>query len=275
MADSYRAQLNELTTQELEQIIYDSYFDDDADWDMVSQALELLVLRAPSEWTGAELDQEAFLHSLSLPESAEGGRSCAPAHLDVVPTGRKPGKARTGRSVLRSILKFAATAAAVLCITFGGMIAAYSCGVDVFGAIAHWSEDVFHFNFGETEDASSWTDSAELANTELLPTWIPERYHFIAQYEEDKRSYSQTQTCFESETGSFLIERYVYNSVDAHTSAEKDGQILEVYSSNGRTFYLFSNSNQTVATCMDGLTQLSIVGDLTTEELKQMVDSIP
>ena len=56
---------------------------------------------------------------------------------------------------------------------------------------------------------------------------------------------------------------------------EKDDASVENYASGGRNFYIFSNMEGIVATWSDGeALTMSIFGNISVDELKNMIDSI-
>lgn len=55
---------------------------------------------------------------------------------------------------------------------------------------------------------------------------------------------------------------------------QKDDGEVEEYASNGRRIYAFSNLEYNTAAWTDGRFGITIVGDLTQDELKQLFDSI-
>ena len=55
---------------------------------------------------------------------------------------------------------------------------------------------------------------------------------------------------------------------------EKDKTPVEQYTSGGKTFYIFSNDDTITAVWADGLVRETIMGNLTVEEVKKIIDSI-
>ena len=84
-----------------------------------------------------------------------------------------------------------AAAIAIVCVT--SSLVAEACGIDVFGTIARWTSEVFHFGQNETPYAEVGNYPIEIGETKeydtvqdavdaleitdpLTPTWVPERY---------------------------------------------------------------------------------------------------
>lgn len=72
------------------------------------------------------------------------------------------------RNLLRKTFRIAVIAAVVMACTLGGMVVAQASGVDVFGAIARWSEAVFSFGEVQPDNITYVVDADEtLSEAEL------------------------------------------------------------------------------------------------------------
>ena len=117
---------------------------------------------------------------------------------EMEPPRRQTGGAKRLRSVLRTGLAAALVAACLL----GCMVVAQAAGIDVFGALARWTESSFSFGpiqSGQTNEASStslqqvdpseyplelpteyqelWTElKAQGVDSVILPTYIPDGF---------------------------------------------------------------------------------------------------
>lgn len=104
------------------------------------------------------------------------------------------------------LAKRAVLLAAVIGVLFGAMVTAQAVGIDVFGALAQWTEETFHFTSSDLSSPDldlSTTDSAvtnpgydemkaaldELGvETPVVPAWIPDGYEVYGDlyiYEDD------------------------------------------------------------------------------------------
>jgi len=82
---------------------------------------------------------------------------------------------------------------------------------------------------------------------------------------------------FRSDDGKFFsIDISQYRTVEDLNAAlfEKDSRPVEPYTSNERTYYLFSNEDAITATWSSGLLTETITGNLQIDELKAILDSI-
>lgn len=176
---------------------------------------------------------------------------------------------------------------------FGGMVAAQAAGIDVFGTIGRWTDEVFHFvpsadeNNQATgayagENAPEYSDLREaLASLEidesLAPTWFPNGFE-AGNLEVVSSSVSDiVNFVASSENGTtFSLDIIRYTSADylSGTQFEKDTENIEQYSNDQQTFYILSNVDTITATWSDGLIVEQITGNISDEYMKKIIDSI-
>lgn len=186
---------------------------------------------------------------------------------------------------LRKILRVGLTAAAIAACLFGTMVAAQAAGVDVFGAIGRWTEETFHFSPSPAAAArnQSYFEAIDQAlkscgiEEDLAPTWFPDGF----QMEEPDFSYGDAwdfiNIGFENSNQSFFcicITKYHATETPGSKTFEKDKKPVEEYTSNGKTFYIFSNIDIMTATWSNGVIVEEISGNLTIDELKHIIDSM-
>lgn len=170
-----------------------------------------------------------------------------------LPTEETPRRKRRG-AVLRITLRVALAAA----FLFGCLVAAQASGVDIFGAVARWTDETFHFEVQETHTASDWyvayreeLESMGL-DTAFMPTWIPEGYT-VGEIEIFELPDS-TEICIpfyhsDNSTIQCFISSYI-SPKDMQTFVfEKDNHPVEEYQINGKTVYLFHNLGAVKAVC--------------------------
>lgn len=178
-----------------------------------------------------------------------------------------------------------ATVAATVALLFALMIGAQAAGFDIFGALARWTEETFHFapTAQETEVSPYYEPIRQALKDnhilwELAPKWYPEG--FVAMEPEVQKAKRKTtvSTTFKNEGGKeFTVS--IASSSDAtnlgEMTYEKDGTLVETYTSGERTFYILANLEDiTWAVWSDGGLEESIHGELSVEEIKQIIDSI-
>ena len=195
-----------------------------------------------------------------------------------LPTEESPRRKRRG-AVLRLTLRVALAAA----FLFGCLVAAQASGVDIFGAVARWTDEIFHFEVQETHTASDWyvpyreeLESMGL-DTAFMPTWIPEGYT-IGEVEVTTLSdWVEIYVPFNNEDGStihYLIS--IHNTMEdiSYRAFEKDNQLVQVYQVNEKTVYFFHNMDSAKAVCHHQNVVYYLSGDITEDIVLKFFTSI-
>lgn len=177
--------------------------------------------------------------------------------------------------------------AAALAIVFFTTLTANAFGFDLFGKVAKWSAEFFHFEVSPevTIDpaANSKYDFSSLQQAlddsditqNLAPTWIPDDYSLAEIKVSDTyreivifSRYSNTHTNSEL---SITIRQILHGTP---FSIEKSDDLVEIYTVNGIAYYIVSNQNMVCATWVVNEFECVISGNITIDELKAMIDSI-
>ena len=174
----------------------------------------------------------------------------------------------------KRVWRMAVVAAVAIACMFAVMVTAQAAGVDVFGAMARWTQDVFSFGRiapdsqvsddpgQETADQGSESSSTEFASlqeafdaygmTEVHePGWLPEGYALdgvdvLAVDDPFLRTFSASYTDGES---IIAIDIRSYDGTPA-TQVQKIGGPVESVVKDGITFYLVQNTKDwTIAWC--------------------------
>ena len=181
----------------------------------------------------------------------------------------------------------------------GGMVAAQASGVDVFGAIARWTDEVFSLGSINSESADDGDDDSSLGNranavndaehyetlqdaldaygiTEFCaPTWIPDEYMFegvVIDSWPDDNSFIGLFAEYSDGTNFLKIQIRCYES-RANTQMEKTDMTIETFVVDGLTIYLFENLNSNCAAWVTEHYECFISGPVEKQVLKQMVFS--
>lgn len=211
-----------------------------------------------------------------MPDMRKAALESEPAEHAVSPqTNHQPFEVPQKRVVRFSrIWRTALVAAAAIACMFAVMVTAQAAGVDVFGAIARWTEDIFSFgqispdsevsdNLGqETEGpvADAQDPNREFASlqealdaygmTEVHePGWLPEGYALdsidvLAENDPFLRTFEVTYTDGEGLIGIGIIS----SEGEPFTQVQKTDDPVESIEKNGVTFYLLQNTgNYTIA----------------------------
>lgn len=193
------------------------------------------------------------------------------------------------RKLLPKIVALVAVAALFIALC------AQAAGFNILGAFGKWTGEIFGFSSSDGSDNISTDFRAKDDNSEiyfelkaalercgitedLVPTWYPEG--FEAESPEVKKSkLNDVISCyFSGENDShFIIKITRYNDPSKIEVPffEKDGSTFKEYVSGDRLFYILSNLDSTTAIWSDGeIYTIHILGDISTDEIKAIIDSI-
>lgn len=165
------------------------------------------------------------------------------------------------------------------------LIGTQAAGVDVFGNLARWTDEVFYFISPAQAEALRSEYSATLSQAlesqglpkELTPTWFPDGFRAGVPQFWHSALVETVEVLFCHDDGrsfSFSVNRYQNPEDVWSASYEKDVTPMELYASNGRVFYIMSNLNTIWASWNDGNLVIDIGGAISVDEVKQIIDSI-
>lgn len=195
----------------------------------------------------------------------------------------------SSRHGIKFALRKFGIAAAVIAVIFATLIVVQAAGVNVFGALAQWTDSVFRFGNGtstiidETDASDSELDelfqSLEKMNipTLLAPTRIPDGYTLVDVAENSSDGMRGAVAVFENDRQDYLtieISEYFDERMIEDRFVEKDVGDPSVYVSGEKSFYLFSNTGKWGAVWSDGKYFINLGGFPTKEELFIVIDSI-
>ena len=189
-----------------------------------------------------------------------------------------------------------AAAIAVLAV-LGSLVTAQALGIDVFGAIARWTDETFHFSASSQNEADSDADiqnstdqSPDGEYTSLqdaldacgikqsvIPQQLPNGFELAKVSVYSLPSQVEIEAIYTSNDRIFSLTIFRYNSpeVVGQTIFEKDSEDMILYNKNGITYYIMSNNQQLTAVWMpQELLTCTITGDLSIEEIKNLLDSV-
>lgn len=259
---------------------------DGGDDALIFRILEVMETREASPTAPQETQQawERFQHCYCTPEGEN--QSLYPCLEALSP---KPKTAPKHRGLRRLAFAAAVIAALMTC-----MITAQAAGLDVFGAIAQWTEETFQFdstnslphpeqNKPPSTHTNAFYDEIQAALQEvglppdLCPTWLPEGYQMLElKTYQDNLGDEVFFAFIDDKEGLFSMSIAYYPSTDDINAIvfEKDETPVEEYVSNSRLFYIMSNLNTMTATWSDSHNLIAIAGNLSRSDLKAIIDSI-
>ncbi len=203
---------------------------------------------------------------------------------------------------LRTLLRVAAAAALLTTFLFSSMVVAQASGVDVFGAIARWTDSVFSFGALPGEDASGSVQTAapaaqgsqtdrrdvpeeyhEICNklkgvgcsTFMFPSYIPDGFQVTETKLHSNANDENVKFVMLYEDGTdYLIFQVSHGGDSSFSIYEKDSQSVEVYSQHDIDYYIFTNLTSLVSVWNKNNTEYSLSTTLSLPVLKEIIDSI-
>lgn len=197
-----------------------------------------------------------------------------------------------------SVLRRVFPVAAVFAIVFGGMVSAQALGLDVFGSIARWTDEVFSFEANDAfvpaaihnrpytaeenisfQSVQDIIDSFEISG-EIVPNWLPEEFSdtsVMTSYTVYIRPDNGVEiNAFYWAEDRMLTINYIESdnpSTDA-VIIEKENYEPILYSKEQIDYYIISDLELSKIVWINGCFECSIFGQFTPDEAIQIIDSI-
>lgn len=109
---------------------------------------------------------------------------------------------------------------------------------------------------------------------EVAPTWVPERFELQSVVADIKyHGFLIREVYASSDGGSLSLTIQNYDSA-MQSQIEKDVEGTTIYESGGVEHYLVSDKSFEKAVWINGQLECRIIGNVTCQELKEMIDSI-
>ena len=204
----------------------------------------------------------------------------------------EPGSTRCVRknrntSLVHKFTKSFARIAAAAVICLGSVVAAQAAGIDVFGAVTHWTNDLFQF---VTPNSTFAADQAEVGQQhysslqealnvhqiqEQLAPEIPKRFQCVG-IEVDSSTENEMAVFYghyvsNTDELRVTISKFPNNQ---YLAIEKDANPTEIYIKDGIEHYIISDKGLEKATWYIGMYECNIYGNITRDELIAMINSI-
>lgn len=275
--------LDEMTTEELKDALSDMWDGmDETSFDPAQMDAYLAELEK-REPISPDFDVDASLAAFHE-KHARLFEQLPPVPISTV---TKPVRRRRWRTSL-----VAAIVAVVMMLC--SMVTAQAFGLDVFGAIARWTEETFNFSIiappsddrknapapildGDFATLQEVLDAYSISEL-VAPQWYPAGLETVELAVLPRNTGITVQAIYEDKEISITISiRQYATEEDAQlgiSTFEKDSGAVTQYERNDITHYIFSNNSDHIATWVNDMLVCSISGDLTVEELKLMIDSI-
>ena len=274
-----RSMLAGKSTAELEELLALEAADLDAaepNADFIATALEVMAERESAQ--DKELTEQAwkdFQEYYSLRKQEETDKVEEAPHDHRRKTEHRQRSPKIARVIRIGVV------AAVLTVLLGSTV----FGWNFFRAVADWTEETFHFLTGqkvrapEEEDVFRPQRLSVKKKTEVsaIPSWSPvgtktngvpketirtNRFVVHASYLVGTREFTVRITIHDTPPETYI------------GTYQKDATIEEEYSAGGICHYIVGNNETISAMWVNGCVEGYIQGELTLEELRQMIDSI-
>ena len=283
--DVFAKMLEAMTEEELTDGLneaLDTMTDENYDSALIDAYLAALDRKAPMpEVPDKDTSFANFKNRMLLTFPAEKVRDARPRHR--------------GQSIWRAGLIAALT---IICL-MGGMVVAQAAGVDVFGAIARWTDEVFSLGTIQSEGVEDVSIEATKKNTDTgdanelsyeslqdalnaftitefsEPSWIPKEYEFrevtVDCWPDGDLIYLSAE--YLNQNNSLLVEiKNCQGEPSLHI--EKTDTPVETFVVNGLTVYLLENVNNTMAAWVTDHYECYIGGAVDRSQLQQIVKSV-
>ena len=184
---------------------------------------------------------------------------------------------------IRLVARRVGLVAAVVAAIFGLMITVQAAGVDVFGAIARWTDETFHFSVPEAGAADMWfadyQEELEAAglSEEYLPTWLPEGYEVELIEAYDTGTIKDIYLLLQGKEGSsidFFISIHQTPESMESTIFEKDEAPVRTVQMDGRDIYFFENLDSQRAVSQYQNIIYALSGDISEQIVLGILSSI-
>lgn len=288
------AALEEMSTANLEKLLLQDFQDPGSGEDHMDElyyAARLLAERNPDSNAAPnqawEIFQKKYL-PFAEARSAHYEDGAAPSS-DAAPGRRQPRFRRWG---VRGILAAAALAILLLSVS----VAAAAAGYDLWRMLAQWTDDVISIAPGQVtrvdpdkiripEEGTEYTSLQEALDDcglalPAAPRWIPEGFELIQLIVDTNDPTSLAfVTCYHGDDAVLLISLHIFLTREdgghgGYGDFQKDEGDPIPYEAGGITHLLSTNAGRPIAIWVNGPVEGSIIGDITMDELKQIIDSI-
>ena len=283
---SLRKVLEKLSTEELEDLLAQDFFEhenEEPDVEYIAAILEVIDERegdTPEKQAEVEAAWERFQNCIQERElegpTADGAEEASRDHERSKKDRQAPQKCPV------RALRYCAVAAAVVVLVCSS---AYALGWNVFQALAQWTEETFSFLTGQETKESYDSEVfrymqlavAKVSDTPAVPVWAPEGTEQVREIDvAERKDRTRIQGTYVVDGKEFTILIVVYNTEpnEYSTVYQRDEETEQEYEAGGVVHYLVENNGFASAAWTNSVVEGHIQGELTLEELRDMIDSI-
>lgn len=205
-------------------------------------------------------------------------------NLDVFDTAEKTKPVKSRKPWVRRVIGVAAVIALVVLVP----LTAKALRLDeVWSAVVIWTKETFSFaREGQNDDIPTEKTTRQYKNLQeameqmnapsnLVPTWFPEGFT-LDHTDEGETPMQRSYIAVYKKDNTYSIEVCVYAYVGPDSMRiEANEGYTEICNMNGIDYYIFDNNGWVSAAWNQGVYDCCISGEITIEEIKRMIDSIP
>lgn len=278
--------IHDLSDEQLEELLRQTVEDEQTDSEYIESILEVIEEREKSKSVNHLSDiKQVWDDFQNIYNTPEGDGQSLYEFSDTV-SGNVVAAQQPKKTVIHAVKRILLVAL-VSCICFFMM--ATALGYDVFQAIGSWTREVFSFAYSQEKSPTpspsysadqperfdNFQEALDAINiTEFhTPTYLPEGFIQTEVYLVPHLLSNEIQAFYTSEDLS--IQVCVTQFEDTYSvQYEKDETPVEEVVIHGITHYLFSNNGRSVATWNIDSIEGSVTGDISLEEMREILNSM-
>ena len=281
--------LEKISTEELRRLLREDFESSDESTpendEFITKVMEVVAQREESASSVPVFDSAAGWENFQKnyrPMQGNLVSLCDDAQLEALTCKHRDVKSPHQASIpdpKRRIKPFALVAATIgLFMTL--LMVAQAAGLDVFGAMARWTDETFSFiSTPASNEATAFRTALEKQGIpkEYAPTWVPAGFKAGSPQVSSSKRTTELSVTFSNSNKEFVFAITKYASSDAieTISYEKNLGDAILYSNGRQLFYIFDNVESCVAAWSDGQAfAIGISGEISIDDMKSIIDSI-
>jgi hypothetical protein len=213
-------------------------------------------------------------------------------HAFLQKEGNKEDKKKNESASARSrfFLRPATLVASVLFCVILFNVSYDAVGFNIWNLLFSWDDETMEINFdvqakftknvdylNQTQTDAFFHKLEELEITPLLPSWMPEGFELKSMDSKVVNEYNRwaagDYSCGDRDLLIFVFKSTSMNT-GGNLSLEKDEREPDIFEQGGIKFYIMDNLSRSLAFWYDPPYKVQITGQVTREELRQMIDSM-
>lgn len=171
--------------------------------------------------------------------------------------------------------------AAIIAAILGTTVIVQAAGIDIWGAIARWTEEVFYFEREPSKTSENACTSlyeivtANDSSTPIVPRWIPENLQQESILVDGQPSKSLYTASYRAANGDgFSITIIDTGGANGTVQYEKNNENVSIYTVGGIDHYIMENMDSINVVWINENYECSISTNLSQEVVEKIIDSI-